>query len=435
MSHATQGGKRSTRGSDDDRPSAEPPVQVWYQLIAGGDVNAVMKNADVSSVYVTPGCTIDDLKKAVRANKEVLIPDAYVDVYGGDGTGHWTKKEPEDRIKTGSTLRKDQQEYRFVPRATPLPVAGPTTKTFPGSAPAPDLKASPGTGRHSNNSEVSTDSERTRAQAAQEFTNFLSSDQLSEAWSWLQERQKHMSHVSDPPPCVPQQLTATWAQDKLQAALQAAADGLDRSSVNDGAARVLGLPLGTGAGKTHVLQVAPALLGVDTTVYITYNHGQDLRRDRRNPGSAILLRLLLRLAGVPNISSAFFRQYPSLLLVEDSYLINLAIHAVSVRKTLFVGVDEVRNVASPADDNHNVEVVTATLGRLVHRMMEKAITVTVLVAALTRKTFQTQSGRPIREISCPLPDHEAHVFIRKQLLPNPTEQQRAAARAHQRCRR
>ena len=57
----------------------------------------------------------------------------------------------------------------------------------------------------------------------------------------------------------------------------------------------IGLRLGSGFGKTHVLTEAPALLGLpqSSSVYITYSHDQQLGADKKKTKEAALLRLIL----------------------------------------------------------------------------------------------------------------------------------------------
>ncbi|CAB9516425.1 hypothetical protein SEMRO_781_G201680.1 [Seminavis robusta] len=46
----------------------------------------------------------------------------------------------------------------------------------------------------------------------------------------------------------------------------------------------IGLGLGTGFGKMHILTEAPGILGVTSSVYITYNHQQQLGKDKKQQG-------------------------------------------------------------------------------------------------------------------------------------------------------
>jgi hypothetical protein len=68
-------------------------------------------------------------------------------------------------------------------------------------------------------------------------------------------------------------------------------------------ARVVGIRLGSGCGKSHRLLEAPKILGAHC-VYITYNLDQELDFDLGNVQVAILLRILLWIAEVPNVGCA-----------------------------------------------------------------------------------------------------------------------------------
>ena len=70
----------------------------------------------------------------------------------------------------------------------------------------------------------------------------------------------------------------------------------------------IGLRLGSGFGKTHVLTEAPALLGLpqSSSVYITYSHDQQLGADKKKTKEAALLRLILASHGCSSIACAIF---------------------------------------------------------------------------------------------------------------------------------
>ena len=105
--------------------------------------------------------------------------------------------------------------------------------------------------------------------------------------------------------CSPIKIHDTWMghKDILKQYLRDTCAKL-RQNINkpqDGnhTARVVGIRLGTGCGKSHLLLEAPKILK-HHGIYITYNLEQDLRYDINDPDRALSLRILLRLANLPN---------------------------------------------------------------------------------------------------------------------------------------
>jgi hypothetical protein len=96
----------------------------------------------------------------------------------------------------------------------------------------------------------------------------------------------------------PDNIESTWNMEALQASLRQIRNqqlpALIRAYTPENRVPVaLGLRLGTGFGKTHVLTEAANLLGITTSVYINYNHQQDLVIDLQEIRKATLLQVIL----------------------------------------------------------------------------------------------------------------------------------------------
>lgn len=107
----------------------------------------------------------------------------------------------------------------------------------------------------------------------------------------LQLAEPHIdSMVEDDPKSyrVPaKQLSGTWDRDVMRHQLvqkkEAIRERMRTYTRNDRQQVVVGLRLGSGFGKTHVLTEAPDLLSATKGIYVTYNLQQNLAVDKEMP--------------------------------------------------------------------------------------------------------------------------------------------------------
>ncbi len=252
------------------------------------------------------------------------------------------------------------------------------------------------------------------------FPEYLAQSDYAAAWKVFLARCGSYSKV-DSDPCVPRRLNFTWNAGVISTELQLKSTSLDRNNSGGRNPRLLGLRMGPGCGKTHMLLAAPKLLGISSNVYITYDNCQNTAFDARFPQSAILLRILLRLAGVANIECPdFFASNEGVLNIRAAQIIPLVVYVVkqSVAKVLptkfFVGIDEIRQIAL---DPLLLQAATSAVGNLVVALQDVGVETTVLISALTEATFATESGRPIEELTLPMLTEEGRNFVLKSVFP------------------
>lgn len=158
----------------------------------------------------------------------------------------------------------------------------------------------------------------------------------------------------------------------------------------------IGLRLGSGFGKTHVLTEAAELLGISSSVYITYNHSQDLTTDTQAAAKATLIRLILASHGCSSILCAQFfaeKRVAEFFLASIKGLEELALFSLrrlADNRDVVVCADE---VASLEDQAHQVISVLSRLCHLYYKSTQ-CICV-VMVSSLNAAVFETSSGRPI----------------------------------------
>lgn len=167
---------------------------------------------------------------------------------------------------------------------------------------------------------------------------------------------------------------------------------------NDRQPVVIGIRLGSGFGKTHVLTEAPELL-VGKGIYVTYNLLQDLQVDKKYTVKSLLVRLILTLAGCKQVMCSLF-------LLENSDLVNgLVVVTEEELRSLFVfyasqlakggdlviGIDELRLLGEfPAKQ------VVSELAKLAAQYWKETQSMcTVLVSSLASDVFETMSGRTV----------------------------------------
>eukprot|EP00550_Attheya_septentrionalis_P012931 CAMPEP_0198303934 /NCGR_PEP_ID=MMETSP1449-20131203/57141_1 /TAXON_ID=420275 /ORGANISM="Attheya septentrionalis, Strain CCMP2084" /LENGTH=555 /DNA_ID=CAMNT_0044006441 /DNA_START=142 /DNA_END=1809 /DNA_ORIENTATION=+ len=180
---------------------------------------------------------------------------------------------------------------------------------------------------------------------------------------------------------------------------------------------VIGLRLGSGCGKTHLLLNAPAWLG-STGFHVTYNQGQDLAMDRKKPKQAILLRILLRSHGVSNLGCAVFLNSEQtsqwFLACNEFTLIKLVVYRLKeLRTSIVIGVDELRNLSGDAGAHQDAVRLTASvLGQLVADFYkETSQPCTILLSSLTATSFTSVSDRRLKMIEPPQFDEGTIDFI------------------------
>ena len=104
----------------------------------------------------------------------------------------------------------------------------------------------------------------------------------------------------------------TWDRDSMQTELcrkrELVHERLKTYKKYDRQNVVIGMRLGSGFGKTHLLTEAPHLLGAQG-LYVAYNMNQDLRQDRDSPVQALLVRLMLSACGCNQKISSIFVTY------------------------------------------------------------------------------------------------------------------------------
>lgn len=160
----------------------------------------------------------------------------------------------------------------------------------------------------------------------------------------------------------------------------------------------IGLRLGSGFGKTHILSEAAELLGISSSVYITYNHSQDLTKDTEQTTAtkAILIRLILACSGCSSILCAQFLAeeiaaeffLASTEGLEQLALFSLRNHAKDA--DVVVCADEVACL-----EKHAPQAVSV-LSKLCHSYYKSTSSIcVVLVSSLNAAVFETTSGRPI----------------------------------------
>lgn len=276
------------------------------------------------------------------------------------------------------------------------------------------------------------------------FAKFVEHKAFKEACDWIASNASRYAAnpKTDPPACVPMKVEVTWNYEETGHELREKSDALCRLPHEYRCPQLMGLRLGTGFGKTHVLMDAPEHLDCPVSTYITYNGEQMLDGDREYPLAALLMRILLRLFKTPNVNCPqFFLDFPAVLKVDSDRLVDLVAFAVqnrlagSAKQRFFVGIDEIqllcREVSTTAPervtakaDKATVAGIASTLGEVVVALNEKEITATVLISALTFHTFKIIGDRPLLQVQLKPSDSESHEFVRRQLLPTATAQQK-----------
>lgn len=180
------------------------------------------------------------------------------------------------------------------------------------------------------------------------------------------------------------------------------ASGAQAGTADYRSGRVLGIRLGSGCGKSHLLLDAPKLLK-SKGLYITYNLNQSLELDVKHPRRALLLRFLLRMASIPHatcddILTGNFGE--ALIAVGSRALRSFVVHALGKfaadHASVFVGVDEVSALETVgAGSVATVRQVVSELGVVATEYYKAATTGScchIFVTSLKQDPFYTASG-------------------------------------------
>jgi len=215
--------------------------------------------------------------------------------------------------------------------------------------------------------------------------------------------------------CYPAKVGSTWKGANLVQELRKLCDDLHKSIESSGldrqAGRIVGIRPGTGCGKSHILLEAPKILN-NTGIYITYNLDQNLQFDKEHPQESVLLRIILRLRGVPNTRSpTFFKSGlgRSLLSLGADALRPFVIDQLNrVESDIFIGVDEIMDLRDVAV----IRAILSELGELSYQLfLQKSQKCNVFATSLQEEPFHTISGRTILPWTPEVPDETAAELI------------------------
>jgi len=182
-------------------------------------------------------------------------------------------------------------------------------------------------------------------------------------------------------------------------------------------ARVVGIRLGTGCGKSHLLLEAPNILK-HHGIYITYNLEQDLQYDINYPSRAVSLRILLRLAKLPNRAFPKFLAseiVSPLLSVEPSTLRQFAVQQLGkIDNSVVIGVDEVMELKNVGTIRH----IASLAGEIAAECFQenKHQQVSFFITSLRMAAFSTSSGRPVVPFDPPIADESAVEVVLREYL-------------------
>lgn len=194
-----------------------------------------------------------------------------------------------------------------------------------------------------------------------------------------------------------------------------------KKDADDRTGRVVGIRLGSGCGKTHLLLEAPRLLSKQG-IYITYTLEQSLRIDVQQPRRAVLLRILLRLDEIPHAVCPLLleRFAEGLLSINTHTLREFVAHQLSKaagETDVFVGVDEIMALETQGTMGTigTVREVVSELGVLATDYYKtKKNSCYVFVTSLKDNAFYTSTGRSVIIWTPERPDEHAAEQILKQ---------------------
>lgn len=223
--------------------------------------------------------------------------------------------------------------------------------------------------------------------------------------------------------CYPMKVPDTWKGEhgnlvkNLRDQCEVVKQSIQNNEEDSRAGRLVGIRLGSGCGKSHLLLESPRILK-QHGIYVTYNLNQSLKVDNQNGTKTILLRILLRLAQIPNkMCPIFFDSYSGqLLLTLDSRLLrDFVVHQLGkIENTIFIGVDEIMEL----HNKDSVRDILSELGEIAFQCYKKNNhqQCNVFVTSLNEAPFLTASGRAIFRWSPEVPDESAAELILKRYL-------------------
>eukprot|EP00522_Entomoneis_paludosa_P001263 CAMPEP_0172470944 /NCGR_PEP_ID=MMETSP1065-20121228/67556_1 /TAXON_ID=265537 /ORGANISM="Amphiprora paludosa, Strain CCMP125" /LENGTH=663 /DNA_ID=CAMNT_0013229021 /DNA_START=434 /DNA_END=2425 /DNA_ORIENTATION=+ len=252
------------------------------------------------------------------------------------------------------------------------------------------------------------------------LAELIHSRSFDEAWQALEKLSRHYlgdGNETHDTICNPLKISRTWKgkDGALVKSLRDVCDEVKKSIQypKDGrAGRVVGIRLGSGCGKSHLLLEAPRILQ-QHGIYITYNLDQLLTFDCQDGSKAVLLRTLLRLAKLPNKMCPRFigSEAGQLLMKLDTLLLRaFVVHQLGmIESSIFIGVDEIMELQHQLV----VKAVLSELGEVAvncyhHNNHQQC---NVFVSSLKEEPFSTASGRRIFRWSPPVPDESAAELI------------------------
>ena len=202
--------------------------------------------------------------------------------------------------------------------------------------------------------------------------------------------------------CIPSDrfINSTWNEDEMRRQICERRDkifSMFKDYVpNDRKQVVIGLRLGTGYGKTHVLTRFPEWLTAHA-IYVTYNDNQNLNADQKAPEKALYIRLILALHGWSSKMCSHFMNGDECSPFWNSNVLQLRtlfVHEAmkqANQSPIAIGVDELKDLG-----NDKAGVVVSELAGTAAQYLKKTVSMcTVVVSSLVSATFKTESGRSV----------------------------------------
>ena len=194
----------------------------------------------------------------------------------------------------------------------------------------------------------------------------------------------------------------TWDRDSMQTELcrkrELVHERLKTYKKCDRQNVVIGMRLGSGFGKTHLLTEAPHLLGAQG-LYVSYNN-QDLRQDRDSPVQALLVRLMLSACGCNQLNCGEFvrsENFEYFRHLRPDFLRNCFLDLA--KKTfqwgeIVIGVDEIILLGEDP-----IKLIISELSEISHvyTTLDPKSRCTCIVSSLQDKAFATKSGRSVED--------------------------------------
>ena len=202
---------------------------------------------------------------------------------------------------------------------------------------------------------------------------------------------------------------------------------------------VLGMCLGSGFGKTHLLTEAPNLLQAQG-LYVSFGMNQDLKEDIASPEQALLVRLMLSALGCSQLDCGeFIRsknfqyfQYLPPELLRNCFL-NLTTETLKWGEVV-IGIDEAASLDEVASlGEYPIKVIISELSELsyVYTTADPKSRCTCIMSSLHDKAFATWSGRSVEEWVPRKPDDTAFEHFAKGI--SSMEREKALALANSVC--